>query len=589
MKLPESENPATRWADLFVDELARVGLQRVCIVPGSRSTPLTLAFHAHPAIQVHLHLDERSAGFFALGLALASGEPVALVCTSGTALANFQPAVVEAKMSQVPLLVLSADRPPELRHSGANQTIDQVKFYGDQVLWSVDVSLPEANAPAVALRHLRTLAARAFARANGLVRGPVHLNFPFRKPLEPDASPYSTQAAPMTERPHTKFGHGILQPTDKQITEVAGLLEGTDRGLIVCGPGCPGGRFADAVSALSRATGYPLLADALSGVRYGAHVAETPVLSSYESYLQAEELPWEAPELVLRFGQVPTSKWLNDYLLRTSPAHRLLVRASGIWADDSHLTDTFLQVDEIVLCESVLTRLERPPSRAWRERWEAVEARVAEETEMAFAPTFFDGAIVAELVDSLPAEAALFAGNSLPVRHVDQFGRARSQPLFVYGNRGASGIDGNISTGLGIATASGRATTILVGDITFYHDMNGLLAVKQQELRHVTIVVLNNNGGGIFRRLPVKQFEPAFSELFLTPHNLSFAPAAEMYGLTYYHASDRQGLRQALAASRKKQEPSLIEVTTEGAADEAQRRTFIGHIKNTLATLGNAG
>lgn len=229
----------TLWAETFVDELARGGLQAVVIAPGSRSTPLTLAFAAHPAIRHYLHLDERSAAFFALGLALATTRPVALLCTSGTAGANYFPAIIEARMSQVPLLVLTSDRPPELRHSGANQTIDQVKLYGDQVLWGVDVALPEADAPAVALRNLRTLAARALATAAGLPPGPVHLNFPFRKPLEP-ALPHTPAFAPAGP-PHTRTLRGQLLPTPNQIAELAALINQHERGLIVCGPRCEGG------------------------------------------------------------------------------------------------------------------------------------------------------------------------------------------------------------------------------------------------------------------------------------------------------------------------------------------------------------
>ena len=562
----------TLWAETFVDELARGGLQAVVIAPGSRSTPLTLAFAAHPAIRHYLHLDERSAAFFALGLALATTRPVALLCTSGTAGANYFPAIIEARMSQVPLLVLTSDRPPELRHSGANQTIDQVKLYGDQVLWAVDVALPEADPPAVALRNLRTLAARALATAAGLPPGPVHLNFPFRKPLEP-ALPHTPAFAPAGP-PHTRTLRGQLLPTPNQIAELAALINQHERGLIVCGPRCEGGDFPAAVAALAQTSGYPLLADPLSGVRFGQAAA----VGGYDTFLRGDGPGWPAPEVILRFGHLPVSKWLNEYLARQADARLVHVQASGVWADDSHRVDTFLQADGTATCRALAARLTPRPGSSWAAQVQATEAAtwVALDRGLAGAP-FFDGAVVADLLDLLPAGAQLLVGNSLPIRHVDQFGRPSGRELHVYGNRGASGIDGNLSTGLGLAAAAPqRPTVILVGDITFYHDMNGLLAVRQQQLRRVTVVLLNNNGGGIFRRLPIAGHEPPFTELFLTPHGLDFAPAGQLYGLAYQRITSRAAFRRHLAASLAGHTPTLLEAQTDGAADLGCLREVVG-------------
>ena len=287
-------NPNMAWATLFVDELARCGLRDVCIAPGSRSTPLALAFYAHPAVHIYTHLDERSAGFFALGMALAANRPAALLCTSGTAVANFFPAVIEANMSQVPLLVLTADRPHELRHSGANQTIDQVKMFGDHVLWAVDAALPESDPPETALRNLRTLAARAMATADGIRKGPVHLNLPFRKPLEPEniikgqgSGKAETSGARPGNQPYTKMERGELRPSKEQITILADLMNSKERGMIVCGPRCPGGDFPKVVGHLAALCGYPLFADPLSGVRFGSHIHDAPIVGGYETFLNA--------------------------------------------------------------------------------------------------------------------------------------------------------------------------------------------------------------------------------------------------------------------------------------------------------------
>ncbi len=485
-------NPNTQTARTFVNALAAAGLRRVVISPGSRSTPLTLAFAAHAKMEVTVHLDERSAGFFALGMALAEDAPVALVCTSGTAVANYLPAIVEANMSQVPLLILTADRPPELRHSGANQTIDQIKIFGDQVLWSVDAPLPEKEAPDIVLRHLQTVATRAYATASGLRKGPVHVNFPFRKPLEPEAgewrletvpeepanthshSPITTRHSPLT------ISHGALTPTRALLGELAEAINRHERGLIVCGPRCPGGNFPAAVAGLSQVSGYPILADPLSGVRWGRHVPGTAVSGAYETYLQ-QAPGWPEPELVIRFGAVPTSKWLNDYLSRINPAQRIHVRENGVWADDSHLTTRFLQLNEELLCYELAHLVTPRMSTDWTRQVMATETAVWQTLDQHLYDPYFDASVVADTVAALPDNAQLFIGNSLPIRHVDQWARPSARHLRVFGNRGASGIDGNTSTALGIAAATRLPTVAILGDITFFHDLNGLLPLLKRQ------------------------------------------------------------------------------------------------------------
>lgn len=590
-------NANTHWASIFVDELARGGLAAVCLAPGSRSTPLTLAFAAHPSVRVYRHLDERSAGFFALGLAMATGRPVALVCTSGTAAANFHPAIIEAYYSHVPLLVLTADRPPELRQSGANQTIDQIKMFGDHVRWAVEMPVPQDDAPELVLRHLRTLAARAYAAADGLVKGPVHLNFPFRKPLEPTSSPNGrpVEAAPVTgnSRPFTRFRRGRLLPDEAQVAGVADAVEQHPRGLIICGPDCPGGAFPAAMAALARATGFPILADPLANVRHGPQVENGLVLGGYNLWLPAlgERLP--RPELLLRFGAVPTSATLAAYLSGLTPNFHLHVREDGEWADDQHMTGAFLQADPAAFGEALAGALARRGFRARPEwvapfvaaeagAWAALEAELPQ-------GGFSDGAAVSRLLAALPADSTLFAGNSLPVRHVDTFDRPSPRPLTFFGNRGASGIDGNVSTALGVA-AAGRRVVALLGDITFYHDMNGLLAVRQHGLEDVTFVVINNDGGGIFRRLPIARHDPPFTDFFLTPHGLTFEHAAAMYGLRYYRVEDGAALDEALAEALRDERtgPCLIEVMTDGAADYERQRAMAAAVAASLQSTAAA-
>jgi 2-succinyl-5-enolpyruvyl-6-hydroxy-3-cyclohexene-1-carboxylate synthase len=617
-------NPNILWAETFVNELALCGLRAVCIAPGSRSTPLTLAFDAHPAIEVYGHLDERSAGFFALGLAMATERPVALVCTSGTAAANFYPAIIEAHYSQVPLLVLTADRPPELRESGANQTIDQVKMYTNHVLWSVDVALPDADAPAVVLRYLQTLAARAYATTDGLVKGAVHLNFPFRAPLEPSrgewetgrlgdweitntvgarqprketgqvettslaaASSNSPNPPNDEQRPHTRILNGRMTPSATQVKELAEVIGQYERGLIVCGPeDRPFGEFATAVGELSRQAGYPILADPLSGVRFGSHVTNVPISGAYNFYLaQRATLP-ATPQIILRFGAVPTSKSLNSYLDNLAePPLQIHVRANGRWADDTHRVATFLQADPAVTCYSLCELLNGQAAQrqsAWTTQVVSLETACWQALEQQQNGTFFDGTAVVDILAWLPPNTRLFAGNSLPVRHVDQFGRPTTKAIHPYGNRGASGIDGNVSTALGIAAADPDAPLVaIIGDITLYHDLNGLLALKQLGGRNVTIILLNNNGGGIFHRLPIAAFEPPFTRRFLTPHDLDFAPAAEMYSLHYHLVTNRAGLIQALDDGYG-HGPRLIELRTDSHEDYQQQRTLTAAVLETI-------
>lgn len=571
-------NPNLQWALAFVEELANCGLKAVCLAPGSRSTPLTLAFNQHPEIEVYLHLDERSASFFALGMALATDLPVAVVCTSGTAAAELHAAIIEAFQSHIPLLVLTADRPHELRDSGANQTIDQVKMYGDHVRWSVDAALPQAGAPDIALRNLRTLACRAYATADGLVKGPVHINFPFRKPLEPASR--DQIPAPAYGRPGVRFELGVLQPAEGQIAYLAGLMAEYRRGFIVCGPRCPGGDFPARVARLAQVTGYPLLADPLSGVRFGPQVEHAPVVGGYESFLANPT--WEAPDLVIRFGAVPTSLRLNTYLSQAAPAQVVHVRENGVWADDSHRVTTFVQANAGELCRALAERHPIRPPSAWAQEILAAEQRCWAQTDAYLAQTFFDATVVAEVVAGLPPGANLFVGNSLPVRHLDQFAQPGGKHLRVFGNRGASGIDGTTSTALGIAAAGDAPTVLITGDVAFYHDLSGLLAVRQHLLGNATIVLLNNNGGGIFRRLPMAQLDPPFSALFLTPHGLNFEHVAGMFGLHLERPGGRSELRRALATAIDDPEPYLIEVRTEGGEDLRRLRRV-----EELVTQGN--
>ena len=527
-----------------------------------------LAFARQAEIEVITHLDERSASFFALGMALAQERPVALLCTSGTAAANFYPAIVEANLARVPLLVITADRPPELRHSGANQTIDQVKLYGDHALWSVDCAPPEAQTSNLALRQLATLAARGLARSNGLRKGVVHVNMPFRKPLEPDSEDNLSQGEALSMPGISPASAFSLEPGEADKDFFRNLLQKHNNGVVVCGPGTSREFPAESVFEFARALGWPLICDPVSGLRY----EDDAVVTCADTILASRPELAPVPEVVLRLGAVPTSAALNAWLDSAGPQQQIQMSPSGTWADDSHRTTSFLQAGHSLLKSASamdFRSARQSKSVTWWRRAEKAARKAL--CRCLNEDLWFDGAAVAELAKHLPESATLFVGNSLPVRLLDQFGLPQGRSLQVYANRGASGIDGNISTALGLGHGRLRHPLVaLVGDITLYHDMNGLLAIGRLGLA-ATIVLLNNNGGGIFRRLPVHALEPEFTELFLTPHGLDFSHAARLYGVGHILADSRKGFQAALAENIGSGASTIIEVPTDSLEDLRQR------------------
>jgi 2-succinyl-5-enolpyruvyl-6-hydroxy-3-cyclohexene-1-carboxylate synthase len=573
--------PANRnvlWAHVFLAELIGEGLREACLAPGSRSTPLVMAletFARQGLLRLWVHNDERSAAYFALGLARASERPVAVVSTSGTAAANFYPAAIEADLSEVPLLLLTADRPPELRGSGANQTIDQVKLFGDVVREYIEAPLPEANPTPATLRALRGLAARAWLTAQAPLPGPVQVNFPFRKPLEPipiegDVPPWLEADHPLLQpQAQVQFSLGArLEPSAQDVAWVLQRLQAAQRGAILCGPrSASSGHFPPLLLRLAERFNLPIFADALSGVRFGQ---EHPLLfGAFDAWLT--RLP--RPDFVLRFGDVPTSTVLNDWLDQEG-VEQVYIGRLARWRDERFRLQRLILADAEAFLER-LTQDEASGSRempqAWPEGARAQARSFAQALKAARARPDCEACVFLSLFDFLPPGDALMVSNSLPVRHLDQFVPPMEKPVRVFANRGASGIDGIVSTGLGLAAHFGHVTMVL-GDLAFYHDMNGLLALRRYGLK-ATILVIQNDGGGIFHRLPVADFEPPFRELFVTPHGLRFAPAAELYGLQYHFVPDARELAQVLERLDW-EAPTLIEVQSDAQAFERWRREF---------------
>jgi 2-succinyl-5-enolpyruvyl-6-hydroxy-3-cyclohexene-1-carboxylate synthase len=597
-------NGNTALASAFAEELARGGVTRAVVSPGSRSTPLAVALWREPGIEVTVIVDERSASFFALGATQATGEPVALLCTSGTALANYGPAVAEADESGLPLIVLSADRPPELRGIGAGQTIDQIKTFGESVRWFCEVGTHEADDSG--LLHMRSVACRAIARARGEIRpGPVHLNLPWREPLSPiPVEGAVTATDPLAlegrdGRPLTAVTRVDLEPSTFVLDEIAGHIGDAIAGIIIAGRQTDP-ELREPLAHLARASGFPILAEPTSQLRLGPH-DHSYVITTYDTLLRDEH--WAkgvVPELVLRFGEMPTSKPLRQWLA-ASGADQIVVDPTGGWNEPTGRAAAIVRADPTECASGWATRLEkqsaeggprgplhsrtagrfaqepsRPAPEAWLQAEKVALGAIAEElggaeiTEpglhLALGKAHRDGDLV-------------YTSSSMPIRDQEAFLAPGEADVLLLANRGANGIDGLISSGIGAAHASGRATTIVTGDLGLLHDIGGLAALREVEVP-VRIVVIDNGGGGIFHFLPQQEAlgSEEFEALLGTPRGVSVERAAALFDLPHHRLQSLDELPLALAAGT-----GLIEVRTDRATNVAAHRRVTERVLAALS------
>jgi len=546
-------NPSTAFGVTFSDELIRCGLREVVLAPGSRSTPLAMAFFAdaeRQRVRLHVRIDERSAAFTALGLAKASRRPVAVLCTSGTAAANYHPAVIEADESAVPLLVLTADRPPELRGIGANQAIDQIKLYGAAVRWFCEAGLPEARPGVVG--YWRSLACQAWAHAAGRVGGlpgPVHLNLPFREPLVPTSGeewPESLDGRP--------GGQSWTRFQDRSVTGDEFELSWTERGVVVCGDGDYG---ALALVQLAERAGWPVLAEPSSGARRGPNA-----LSAYQYLLATPEfVQAHRPDVIVSAGRPGLSRPQNAFLAGSARRHVVVAQGPGRWADPQRAaTDV----------ASALRLTGTPPGSrdsrdsTWLDAWRradgaarrAVDAVLDEDDENLTEPR-----LARDLASALPDGALLWTGSSQPVRDID-LGLSPRADLRVLGSRGASGIDGTTSSAIGAALAHGGPAFALIGDLAFLHDAAGLVLGPDEPRPDLCLVVVNNDGGGIFSALEQAAFPGSFERLFGTPHGAQLHHLAAAFGLPYQRLEQPGDLTKALQGTGLR----IVEAQTSRAA-----------------------
>lgn len=566
-------NTNTLWSSVLVETLFQLGVTHAVISPGSRSTPLTLAFAGHAGFTATSVLDERSAGFYALGLAKAYGRPVVLVCTSGTAGANYYPAIIEAQESGVPLLVLTADRPPEMRACHSGQTIDQQKLYGSQVNFYHECAVPVANA--AMLRYLRQTLAEAVARTHQPRRGPVHLNCPFRDPLHPTHEALPPELATLLTK---SFFAGLAAPISHRVAAAAvgrsalsKKFTTEDAGLILVGSveTADGKAFAQHAGRLARALGWPVLADGLNPLRMHAGVAGH-LVTYYDTILRHEGSA-EAlrPKRVICLGGWPTSKILRTWLQQGDP-ETIMVTDRSVNLDALHLRSRVVTADPAQWLHGGTGRRSLSP---YAQRWLKANDQVKNfftkywrASSDAFEPRW-----VSVLARQLPVRSKIFVANSMPVRDLEYFWPATNRGHAIYFNRGANGIDGTLSTAMGVASGPG-STVLITGDLALLHDTNGwLLAAKFKG--SLTIVLINNNGGGIFEHLPVAQVTPHFEDFFATPQEVNFKQLCSAYGVKHVLVRAWSHLAMLLA-SLPPTGLRVLEVRTARKADAAQRRAL---------------
>lgn len=543
---------AATFAATLVDEWARAGLTHAVVCPGSRSTPLALALAADGRLQVHVRIDERSAGFLALGIGAATGRPAVVVVTSGTAAAELHPAVVEASYGRVPLVVCTADRPPELHGVGSAQTVDQVRLYGRAVRWAAEPGVPDADAAG----SWRSLASRAVLESLGSPPGPVHLDLAFREPLVG-----SSDALPPGRAGDAPWHRAVVPDREVSSTEVARVADllASPRGLVVAGAPGPD---SPAVQRLAEATGWPVLADP----RGEARVPHPSTVAAFDALVrQPVFADAHRPSVVVRFGQPPLSRALATWLAG-SQARQVLIDPHGGWWDADRTASVVVAGPPSRWAHGLADALAGVAggdgwATSWRRAQDRAEAALASVLDAS--PALTEPGIARRVVADLPDGATLVPSASMPGRHVEWYAAARGG-IRVLANRGANGIDGVVSTAVGVASATGRPTTALVGDLAFLHDTNALLGLAASGV-DLTVVVVDNAGGGIFSFLPQAREVEAedFERLFATPQDVDIALLAAAHGLGTIGVHEADGLGPALEVARRTRGPHVVHVRTD--------------------------
>jgi len=584
MKLP-AHNLNHLWASLLVEEFIRNGVDHFFLASGFRCAPLAVAVAENPKAKTMIHYDERGLAFYALGFGLATGRPAVVINTSGTAVANGWPAVVEAAMERIPLVFLTADRPPELRDTAANQTIDQVKIFGDYARWFVDLPCPSRSIPP---EMVLTTVDQAVYRSCGARGGAVHVNAMYRDPLVPepqdkDLTDYLHSVMPWLddEKPYTEYARPEPSCGPDIFEKVQRLLEQTERGLVIVGRLCSDAERS-AVSGLIQTLAWPVCADITSGLRLGATsrniIAQSDMLISHEPFANGH-----GPEVVLHLGGRFVSKKLAAFVRHSGPAEYVLMADHPERQDPGHEVTLRIEADLKGLCNTLAHKLTRRAESRWTASWhKAMDAMQPVLGKFAENGTDLSEPICAHMISrNIPPAHGLFLASSMPVRDMDLFGDSKGPSVRVGANRGASGVDGTIATATGFARGLERPVTLLMGDLAFLHDLNSLNLARKSPYP-IVIVVMNNNGGGIFSFLPIARFEHCFETYFSTPHGLTFKPAADMYGLAYYHPKTRQEFVDSYGEVMEKGTSAILEIKIDRKDNHALHMQLIKEMQDAL-------
>jgi len=561
----EASNLNSLWADLIIEELLRNRIDYFCLSPGSRSTPLASAVATNKRAGSLMHLDERGTAFHALGHARATGRPAVLICTSGTAVANYMPAVVEASMDMVPMILLTADRPPELRQSFANQTIDQVKIFGDYVRWQFDLPCPDENIPA---EFVLTSIDQAVYRSIRAPAGPVHLNCMFREPLVPDDTHNDSDMLSLRvrswrkgEQPYTRYEAAREVVDPDKLSDLASAVNHAKDGLLIIGA-LKSDAERQSILRVSKKLGWPVLADISSGLRLGVRCEN--IIPYYDHILSHESAASVKEPMVLHVGGRLTSKRLLQFLEDTPLKHYIMVADHPFRHDPLHRVTTRIEADITILCESLMPVLSNNRDHKFPDRFKAA-ARVVDEAleDIAGNDTQLNEPACARLISKhISGNTGLFLASSMPIRDMDMFADAKGPAVPIGCNRGASGIDGTIASASGFAAGLGKPMTLLIGDLAFLHDLNSL-AVLKSLLHPMVIVVINNNGGGIFSFLPIAGRKDIFESFFSMPHDLGFENTARMFGLDYHSPETKDSFVSCYQSAQNKGTSAIIEVKSD--------------------------
>lgn len=577
----QSENEL--WSFIIIDELISLGITNFCFSPGSRSTPLIMEIaRRQDELNIYTVIDERSAGFFALGQAKITKKPTVLISTSGTAVANYFPAVIESKYDQVPLIILSADRPHELRDTGANQTIDQIKLFGDKVLKSIDLIPPNQQPTARIVKHLRkTIDWCIHVSTNE--RGSIHINIPFRKPLEPqenNSELYKEWKKKFSEKILAKKNAPLIDITPvrngvyaDRLDPLRELLETRKNGLIICGRVIGGEMDFQQIETLGLILGFPILVDPLSNLKFrDSSVVKTVdpplIIGGYETFL-SESRFLDDIEIALIIGKNLVSKRVNSFLEDREGVPIISINEIP-FLDPSFSVSHVIEAPINDFVRHLIFKMQKEghvPKKQWVNKIykaeEIVNKALTNQLE-----NVFDGSIVAKSLELLK-DSIVFAANSLAIRHIDQFCKVSRNNIQIHSNRGASGIDGNLSTALGISVSTDTPVLAIIGDLAMLHDLNSLSRIKKFNSK-IKVLILNNNGGGIFKRLPIGEFTEEFTEYFQTPVEINFEQISNAFGLNYVVVKDFKSLETAL----KQEGPLIMEFKSDLNENDKRQKEF---------------